>query len=70
MTNCRLRAHSPTGCDTSFASADGHFEVVERPIAVWKGWENLSNCQPCNHFVDVSDGAGGLTIAPLGLPEY
>jgi len=69
-TNCRLRAHFPTGRKTGFASADGHFEVVERQIEVWKGWENPSNCQPCNHFVDVSDGEAGLTIAPIGLPEY
>jgi len=70
MTNCRLRAHFPTDRQTGFVSADGHFEVVERPIEVWQGWQNPSNCQPCIRFVDVSDGNAGLTIAPHGLPEY
>jgi alpha-mannosidase/mannosylglycerate hydrolase len=69
-TGYRVRALFPTDRQTETAAADGHFEVVDRAIAVWRGWRNPSNCQPCQDFVDVSDATAGLTLANRGLPEY
>lgn len=66
----RLRVLFPTDAKTEVASADGHFEVVERSIATHPAWTNPSNCQPNLDFVDVSDQRGGLTVANRGLPEY
>jgi alpha-mannosidase/mannosylglycerate hydrolase len=68
--NHRLRALFPTGILSEYASADGQFEVVQRPIDTWHGWKNPSNCQPCQAFVDVSDREKGLTVANRALPEY
>lgn len=69
-TNHRLRALFPTDTDTDFATADGQFDLVRRPIHPWSGWRNPSNCQPQQAFVDVSDEQKGLTVANMGLPEY
>ncbi len=66
----RVRAQFPTDAQTSVATADGHFEAVERAIDTWSGWTNPSNCQPCLDFVDVSDATGGVCVANRGLPEY
>jgi alpha-mannosidase/mannosylglycerate hydrolase len=66
----RVRVLCPTDTDTDTVHADGHFEVVARPITPWHGWRNPSDCQPCLDFVDVSDARGGLTLANRGLPEY
>lgn len=68
--NFRLRAHFPTVIHATHADADGQFECVQRPIVPWSGWENPSDCHPCQAFVEVGDATGGLTIANRGLPEY
>jgi alpha-mannosidase len=68
--NHRLRVLFPTDVDTTVASADGQFDHVERPITPTAVWENPSNCQPQQAFVDVSGADGGLLLANRGLPEY
>jgi len=68
--NHRLRALFPTDVEADYATIDGQFDLVRRPIRPWHGWTNPSNCQPQQAFVDVSDESKGLTLANLGLPEY
>jgi len=53
--------------------ADGHYHVVRRPVQPPKGerWiERPSKDHPQLHWVDISDGAHGVTVANRGLPEY
>ncbi len=70
----RLRVHFPTGLTVDTACADGHFNVVERPLdlpAETEGWaEQPVPTHPQRAFVDVSDGEQGIMLANRGLPEY
>jgi mannosylglycerate hydrolase len=71
----RLRAHFPSGLQTTVSKADQHFGVVQRPIALPK-WDPATwmeqplGTYPQKAFVSVDDGEFGLTIANRGLPEY
>ncbi len=69
----RLRVLFPTDLQTETAEADGHFDVVSRPIAVPEGdhWDQPP--VPTRHqryFVDLSDGETGLAIYNRGLSEF
>jgi alpha-mannosidase len=70
----RLRVHMSTPIVTDRSSAEGHFDVVERPMALpteTEGWaEQPTGAYPQRTFVDVSDGQYGLLVANQGLPEY
>jgi mannosylglycerate hydrolase len=70
----RLRVHFPTGLRVEAAWADGHVDVVERPLDLpteIEGWaEHPASTHPQRAFVDVSDGAQGIMLANRGLPEY
>jgi alpha-mannosidase len=70
----RLRVHFPTGLDVDAARADGHFDVVERPLDLptdTEGWaEQPVPTHPQRAFVDVSNGEHGVMLANRGLPEY
>jgi len=70
----RLRVHFPTSLAVDAACADGHFDVVERPLDVpsaTAGWaEQPVPTHPQRAFVDVSDGEQGVMLANRGLPEY
>jgi len=72
--NHRLRVHFPTPFQTESAFAEGHFEVVERPLGLpteTEGWiEKPMPTHPQRTFVDVNDGKVGLMVANRGLPEY
>jgi mannosylglycerate hydrolase len=68
-----LRLLVPTGLDTDFSSADSHFDVVDRPIALpdcddWK--EPVVGTFPMRSFVSLSDGDTGLAVLTEGLHEY
>jgi mannosylglycerate hydrolase len=69
----RLRVHFPTGIQAEFATYDGHFEVIQRPIRLpddTDEWgEQPTYEHPQRAFVDVSDSSGGLTVTNRGLPE-
>ncbi|WP_328805565.1 alpha-mannosidase [Paenibacillus apii] len=69
-TDHRLRVLFPVDLNTTVCSVDSIFEVVQRTIEPAPEWENPSNCQHQQAFVDVSDERAGLTIANLGLNEY
>ncbi|MDO8585514.1 MAG: glycoside hydrolase family 38 C-terminal domain-containing protein [Armatimonadota bacterium] len=63
----RLRVMFPTGLKTDVAHIDGHFDVIERPVAEdKKAWKT----EPHRRWVDVSDGSKSLTVMNFGLPEY
>ncbi|MDO8589629.1 MAG: glycoside hydrolase family 38 C-terminal domain-containing protein [Armatimonadota bacterium] len=66
----RLRVLFATGLDTEVSHADGHFDVVTRPIAVPKEWVNAATARPQQSWVDVNDGKSGLCLINRGLPEY
>lgn len=70
----RLQALFPLGRAVSMASAEGHFDVIDRPAlpgGLGHGWpETPTSLQPQQGFVSVSDGTRGMTIANQGLPEY
>ncbi|AJY74244.1 alpha-mannosidase [Paenibacillus beijingensis] len=69
-TDHRLRVLFPVDLKTDVCSVDSIFEVAQRNIQPAPEWENPSNCQHQQAFVDVSDERAGLTIANLGLNEY
>ncbi len=68
----RVRMLFPTDLAASAHKADAIFEIALRDNMPAAEWENPSNCQHQQAFVDVTDesGRGGLTIANLGLNEY
>lgn len=66
----RLRVLFPTGINTSHHYADSIFEVVKRENIPSTAWENPSNAQHQQAFVNVHDENQGLTIANKGLYEY
>jgi len=71
-----LRATFPVLYIVETASAEGVFEVRERPAALIRPadvaeWiEEPVNCYPQKRFVDVSDGSLALGVLNRGLPEY
>jgi len=70
----RLRVYFPTPIQTDCSHAEGHFDVVQRPLDVPKDtadWiEQPVPTHPQRTFVDVSDGRRGLMVINKGLPEY
>ncbi len=71
----RLRVLFPTGVMAESALFDGHYEVVERPLALPSRERTASWAeqpvfeQPQRAFVTVQGDESGLTIANRGLPE-
>ncbi len=68
--NHRLRVLFPTQLETSENEAESIFEVVKRPNLPEKYWENPTNPQRQQAFVNLHDHKGGVTVANDGLPEY
>lgn len=66
----RIRALFPTDLNASMHQVDSMFEIAERSIEPAPEWENPSNTQHQQAFVDVSGEGAGLTVANLGLNEY
>lgn len=66
----RIRMLFPTDITAATHLVDSMFEVVERPIEPAPEWENPSNTQHQQAFVDVAEAGVGLTVANLGLNEY
>lgn len=66
----RIRALFPTDLEASVHRADSMFEIAERGNVPAPEWENPSNTQHQQAFVDVSGEKAGLTVANLGLNEY
>lgn len=69
----RLRVCFPTDIQADEATADGHFDVISRPIdlPLVQGWAQPPvSTRHQRHFVDLSDGRVGLAVFNRGLPEY
>ncbi|MFF2158266.1 alpha-mannosidase [Paenibacillus chitinolyticus] len=66
----RIRALFPTDLQASSHAADSVFEIARRDNEPAAEWENPSNTQHQQAFVDVSEAQAGLTVANLGLSEY
>ncbi len=69
----RLRVHFPAPLAVDSACAEGHWDVVEWPLALptdTAGWaEQPAPTRPQRGWASVSDGQRGLTVANRGLPE-
>lgn len=66
----RLRMLFPTDLSAAKHRADSMFEIAERDNEPAPEWENPSNTQHQQAFVEVGDGEAGLVVANLGLNEY
>lgn len=66
----RLRMLFPTDLNTQVHRADSMFEIPLRDNMPSAEWENPSNTQHQQAFVDVSEAGAGLVVANLGLNEY
>ncbi|MWC27135.1 alpha-mannosidase [Paenibacillus sp. MMS18-CY102] len=66
----RLRVLVPAGVDAATHFADSIFEVAERHTVPSPEWQNPSNCQHMQAFIDVHDDSRGLVVAGKGLNEY
>ena len=74
VTDHRLRVLFPTGIDSDFSYAEGHYDVMKRSVKLPDSneysIEKPSATHPQRAFVDVSDGEFGLAVINNGLPEY
>ncbi|MBE9913635.1 alpha-mannosidase [Paenibacillus donghaensis] len=66
----RVRMLMPTNIQASKHHVDSMFEIATRDNIPSKEWENPSNAQHQQAFVDVSGEGAGLTVANFGLNEY
>lgn len=66
----RLRVVIPTSLVTDVVHADGHFDVVTRPIRPPAEWEDAAPYYPMRAWVDLNDGNQGLALINKGLREF
>ena len=66
----RVRALFPTDLATAVHHVDSMFEIATRDNVPAPEWQNPSNTQHQQSFVDVSEDQAGLVVANLGLNEY
>ncbi|HFJ7579753.1 TPA: alpha-mannosidase [Enterococcus faecium] len=70
MKDHRLRVLFPTKLHVEHHEADSIFEMVKRPNHVSKSWENPTNPQHQQAFVNIHDEEYGVTVGNFGLNEY
>ncbi|MDQ0889560.1 alpha-mannosidase [Paenibacillus sp. V4I9] len=66
----RLRMLFPSDLNTQVHRVDSMFEIPQRDNTPTAEWENPSNTQHQQAFIDVSEAEAGLVVANLGLNEY
>lgn len=66
----RVRALFPTDLVSRVHHVDSMFEIATRDNKSAPEWQNPSNTQHQQSFVDVSEKDAGLVVANLGLNEY
>lgn len=66
----RLRMLFPSDLNTQVHRVDSMFEISQRDNTPTAEWENPSNTQHQQAFIDVSEADAGLVVANLGLNEY
>ncbi|MDE8039088.1 alpha-mannosidase [Erysipelothrix rhusiopathiae] len=70
MKDHRLRACFDVGFKTTHHQAESIYEVVTRPNAVSKSWENPSNPQHQQAFCGLYTHGQGVVVGNVGLNEY
>ncbi|MCT0455107.1 alpha-mannosidase [Lactococcus cremoris] len=70
MKDHRLRVLFPAGLTAETHEADSIYEVVTRPNQMPETWENPTNPQHQQAFVNLHNEEYGLTIGNFGLNEY
>ena len=70
MKDHRLRVLFPTKLHVKHHEADSIFEIVTRPNEVSIHWENPTNPQHQQAFVQLGDEICGVTVGNFGLNEY
>ncbi|MDH6365177.1 alpha-mannosidase [Enterococcus sp. PF1-24] len=70
MKDHRLRVLFPTELTVTTHEADSIYEVVRRPNQVSASWENPTNPQHQQAFVNLHEADYGLTVGNYGLNEY
>lgn len=70
MKDHRLRVLFSTKLHVEHHEADSIFEVVKRPNHVSKSWENPTNPQHQQAFVNIHGEEYGVTVGNFGLNEY
>lgn len=66
----RLRVLFPTGLEVEHHEADSIYETVVRPNKVSAHWQNPTNPQHQQAFVNLHSDNCGLTVSNFGLNEY
>lgn len=66
----RVRTLFPTDLVSAVHHVDSMFEIATRDNKPAPEWQNPSNTQHQQNFVDVSEKDAGLVVANLGLNEY
>ncbi|TXK84349.1 alpha-mannosidase [Paenibacillus sp. N3.4] len=66
----RLRMLFPSDLTAQVHRVDSMFEIAQRDNVPAVEWENPSNTQHQQAFIDVSEAGAGLVVANLGLNEY
>ncbi|WP_017692447.1 alpha-mannosidase [Paenibacillus sp. PAMC 26794] len=66
----RVRTLFPTDLVSGVHHVDSMFEIATRENTPAPEWQNPSNTQHQQNFVDVSEKDAGLVVANLGLNEY
>lgn len=69
----RLRVEFPTAIKTDYVYAEGHFDVVKRPVRLpdSEGWQERAYKTAHNSgFIDMSNREYGIALLNQGLPEY
>ena len=70
MKDHRLRVLFPAGLTSENHEADSIYEVVTRPNVMPETWENPTNPQHQQAFVNLHNEEYGLTVGNFGLNEY
>ncbi|MFC6200651.1 alpha-mannosidase [Lactiplantibacillus nangangensis] len=70
MRDHRVRVLFKTGLVTETNEADSIYETVTRPNHPAKTWQNPTNPQHQQAFVNLHDAENGVTVGNLGLNEY
>lgn len=68
--NHRVVMLTKPSIETDMVLSEGQFDIVERPIKPWDGWQNPTKPGKMTTFFGLEDSEHGLLIAGRGLCEY
>ncbi len=68
--NHRIVMLTKNDISTDMLFAEGQFDIVNRPITPWEGWENPTKPGKMTTFFGLEDSKRGILIAGRGLQEY